>query len=133
MPYEVSWKIPDKVLYVRAFGAVGSEDVEQITQKMFDIINQSPHDRVHLISDSQDISDYPTNLNAIINAVKPLRQNSQIDLIVTVGNNGIANFFSTVATKVTLNKNSKSAISVEAAIDAIKSYDASCVVPSEEL
>jgi hypothetical protein len=57
MPYTVTWYIPDEIIYVHYIGKMTVEELRESLLKMRELMEGSPRNLVHAISDVGDMVD----------------------------------------------------------------------------
>lgn len=123
MPYDVHWEVPDHILVVRGYNDISADDLTEASHKMVEIFATTTSHKIHLISDSREITSYPKNLKVLSDNLKTMR-NDKIGLIVSISENDrLISFFSNVVSKVVLNKNTLTVDSLEEAIASIQAHD----------
>jgi len=78
-------------------------DAESLADHIIDVnemVNQSDLPLVHTVWDFQNLEKYPTNLNDIRKAVKPLFTNDRLGWVITVMQNQMIAFLSQAATSM---------------------------------
>ncbi|MBI1259626.1 MAG: hypothetical protein GC204_19330 [Chloroflexi bacterium] len=69
MSFNVTWHIEKQVINLKVFGVVTSEDIIALNLKTMAYIEAGTHP-VHLIIDTLDVTEYPTNLRWVLRLLK---------------------------------------------------------------
>lgn len=69
MPYQVSWCIPQRVIFTRMYGVITLEEVTQSNNAYMELF-QSCDERVHSLVDLSKIEKFPLNIPQIMKAMK---------------------------------------------------------------
>jgi hypothetical protein len=85
MPYDISWWKQDHVLYIRLYGVITLDDLEQVTQRSIEALRTTPN-VVHAITDTLEIETLPNNIAALMRNMKPQRQPNSGYTIIVSGN-----------------------------------------------
>lgn len=100
MAYEVSWYIPEHILYMRYYGDLTTEEFEQSLIESRALFNSLPTDtaRCHTITDTLDLNKMPRSLTAFKNAlVKP---HPAAGWVCLVAENSLQNMIASTVTQL---------------------------------
>lgn len=95
----VEWVVENHVIMTTAYtwDAQGlADDIHRVNE----LVNQSELPLVHTLWDFQNLEKYPTNLNDIRKAVKPLFTNDRCGWVITVMQNQMIAFLSQAASSM---------------------------------
>lgn len=60
MPYELSWYVPNQVLYIKAVGHIRDEDIDQLDQEVWQSFNQPFESCTYFVYDATDQTSIPS-------------------------------------------------------------------------
>lgn len=99
MENEISWIVENHVMLNKVYewDLESLEEHSHITKKM---VEQSDKPLVHTLWDFTEMKEYPKNVGAVGKAVKPLLSSQNLGWVITIIDNPMVVFLSTVATGI---------------------------------
>jgi hypothetical protein len=99
MEYLLKWFIPNRVVYVRLWGASSIEEASQLNAKMLEFIAAGTP-LVHFIVDDTELKVVPNSLGEMQRAMRALK-NPSMGWVLTVGEvNAVMRFFGQMAAQL---------------------------------
>jgi len=123
----VNWLIENQVIYGKAYDIDTSKLAERI-RTVNEHVNQSDFPLVHLIWDILDLETYPTNLNEIRDAIKPLFANKRLGWVIIITDNKMTAFLAQVGASM-YGVRYHRAKTMEEALTYLKSRDPALPLP----
>lgn len=100
MPYEIYWHIDKRVIGTRFYGEVIEADLSSNGAQVKEYIQQGIPPLFFLV-DTRDITQYPTNLKDLLEAMGKNPSNSNnLKWTFVVSNNRLINFMGTIAANI---------------------------------
>lgn len=83
MPYNISWWSEGEVLYLKLYGHLTLDDLEQVTQKSLEYLEASST-IIHAITDATDVESTPSNIPTLLRKMNAgQHRNSGYTIIIT--------------------------------------------------
>jgi len=95
----VNWLVEKHVV----LGKIYNIDVSTLADVMMEantFVNESDRPLVHVIWDIKDLETYPTNINDIRQAIKPLFTNQSLGWVIVVTDNMMTSFLAQVGSSI---------------------------------
>ncbi len=122
MPYEISWYVEHRVIFIKISGDIDLEEFEQLHADSFAMVENSHH-KVHAIADLSEFNAAPTNLRALSAASNPEKNHNQgLTVLVAPKIAGIFTFLFSVILQ-TLKLEYRISETVEDAVTILKKVD----------
>lgn len=122
MPYQLTWRVPQRVIYEQLSGQIGIGDIQDI-QDLFHQYLAQGQAPVHLIVDMREVTDYPLNLAQIKNQMITTDR-TPLGWIMIVNQNPMPKFLTSVATQLSItNTRLRMVDSPEQAFALLQEYD----------
>jgi hypothetical protein len=130
VPFEINWKIEQRVFVVRLFGDVTADDVTQIGEESLRrvVAGVAP---VHDVVDAREIGTFPINVQALAKATPHLRH-YKIGWLVTINNNMLVQATSKLLARIAGTKYG-TAQTMEEALRLLTHIDPTLAVPPHEV
>lgn len=65
MPYQIEWLVEDRVIFNKVSGYLSLSETFQITDGYIELFDASPHDKIHILVDFQEMTGYELNLSGL--------------------------------------------------------------------
>jgi hypothetical protein len=124
MPFQSSWYVDKRVLYVELIGELTVEDLKGIVQMYYAI--EETDGPLHSITDTSKMTKFPTNPAQLAGAFKGYKGNSTSGWSIILSNNALANFAMVFVAKFS-DARYKTAHSVEDAVQFLSEIDPTLV------
>ncbi len=100
MSAEVKWYVEDRVLYLRIYGIVTLEDIQNLNVTATSLVAASKS-IVHVMVDLSEIERFPTSLATIKEFVKPTSNQQALGWVILFGTtNPLLRFLASVVTQL---------------------------------
>ena len=103
MPYEVAWRQPGKLAFVRVYGDFTIEELEQSVHELVSHLDQG-EPPIYILADATELEAYPLNIAHLNKAVRPLMQHPALHWIAAVIQSPTTNFFANTVAQLTAAK-----------------------------
>lgn len=121
MAYEIKWHIEDRVIYIRMYDHVSTDDLDFVREEIIRWLDNSKHP-IHLISDNTAVLSFPVAISALLKSAT--KKHPNLGISVQVNNGVLARYVVQLIYQV-LGARVYMCDKVEEAFEILKKYDPS--------
>lgn len=99
MPYELNWRIENRVIWLRVWDVVTMDEINTISPQIMEMLNAGSAP-VHLLADYTDVTRMPFSLQHSQKAVD-VQAHPHIGWVMTITNNQRMRFITTILLQIT--------------------------------